>query len=148
MLGLVFLVSALSWLAPLPLALLFREITRRTPADTFKLTWLFGAGFFAAHLLWLPSSLSGFLGPGAVILSALLIATLASLWGLTAALTRRLLGPATLWGLPLAWTVMDALRATGPFGFTWGSLGYAWAPTPLVQVADLGGLPWWGCWWL
>lgn len=139
-LGTVFLVSVWSWFAPVPLALLFREITRRTPADTFKLTWLFGAGFFAAHLLWLPSSLSGFLGPGAVILSALLIATLAILWGLTAALTRRLLGPATLWGLPLAWTVMDALRATGPFGFTWGSLGYAWAPTPLVQVADLGGI--------
>lgn len=139
-LGLVFLVSSWSWLAPLPLALLFREITRRTPTDTFKLTWLFGAGFFAAHLLWLPSSLSGFLGPGAVILSALLIALLASLWGLTAALTRRLLGSATLWGLPLAWTVMDALRAAGPFGFTWGSLGYAWAKTPLVQVADLGGI--------
>lgn len=138
--GLVFLVSAWSWLSPLPLALLFREVTRRTPADAFKLTWLFGAGFFTAHLLWLPSSLSSFLGPGAVILSALLIALLASMWGLTAALTRHLLGPATLWGLPLAWTVLDALRATGPFGFPWGSLGYAWAQTPLVQVADLGGI--------
>ncbi|MVN88929.1 apolipoprotein N-acyltransferase [Deinococcus sp. HMF7620] len=139
-LGLVFLVSVWSWLSPLPLAVLFRGITRGTPADAFKLTWLFGAGFFTAHLLWLPSSLSSFLGPGALVLSALLIALLATMWGLTAALTRRLLGPATLWGLPLAWTVLDTLRAAGPLGFPWGSLGYAWTPTPLIQMADLGGV--------
>lgn len=138
--GLNFLLTPWSVLAPLPLAALFRMIARRTPVQAFKFTWLFGTGFFTAHLLWLPSSLSDLLGPAMLGLSALLMAALAAMWGLTAALTRWALGSATLWGLPLAWTVLDAFRTLGPFGFPWGSLGYAWVQTPFVQVADLGGI--------
>lgn len=138
--GVTFLLTPWSALAPLPLAGLFHMIARRTPGQAFRLTWLFGAGFFTTHLLWLPSSLSEFMGAAMLGLGALLMAALAAMWGLTAALTRWALGPATLWGLPLAWTILDALRTLGLFGFPWGSLGYAWAQTPVVQVADLGGI--------
>jgi apolipoprotein N-acyltransferase len=35
---------------------------------------------------------------------------------------------------------MEYLRTLGVFGFTWGTLGYAFLPTPIVQVADFGGV--------
>lgn len=132
--------SPLGWLAPLPLALLFRTVATTSSRQALSVTFTFALGFFALHLMWLPSGLSRLLGPGVLVLYPLLVMLLALFWAVTAGLTRRWLGRFTLWGLPLAWVLLDAARAWGPFGFTWGSLGYAWAQTPFVQVADLGGL--------
>lgn len=132
--------SPLAWLAPLPLAWLFRAVAAPPPRGAFALTLTFAAGFFGVLLLWLPGSLTPLFGPGVAALYPILVGLLALTWAGTAAMTRRVMGPATLWALPFAWTLLDAARALGPFGFTWGSLGYAFAPTPLVQLADLGGL--------
>lgn len=132
--------SPLGWLAPVPLAWLFRAASTRPPGQAFTLTFAFAAGFFGALLLWLPGSLTPLFGPGVGALYPALVGGLALLWAGTVALTRQVLGPATLWALPFAWVLLDTARGLGPFGFTWGSLGYAFASTPLVQLADLGGL--------
>ncbi|QLG13442.1 apolipoprotein N-acyltransferase (plasmid) [Deinococcus sp. D7000] len=139
-LSFAFLPSPLGWLAPFPLAWLFRAAAQTGPGRAFRLTFAFALGFFGTLLLWLPGSLTPLFGPGVAALYPVLVAGLAVMWAATAALTRRVMGPATLWALPFAWVLLDTARSLGPFGFTWGSLGYAFASTPLVQLADLGGV--------
>ena len=139
-LALVFLPAPWSFLAPLPLALLYRLIARaRTPRQAFGLGWLGGLAFFALHLVWLPVSFNALFGPVVVGPMLLLPPLLATFWGLTAAVVR-LTGRHALLALPFAWVVMEYLRTLGVFGFTWGTLGYALLPTPLIQLADLGGV--------
>ena len=129
-----------AFLAPLPLAGLF-ALTRRAPTAhaAFTLAFWGGAGFFALHLLWLPVSFFDLFGPLVVLPLLVLPILLATFWGATAGLCR-LTGRYTLIALPLAWVVMEYLRSLGVFGFTWGTLGYAFLPTPIIQVADLGGV--------
>lgn len=139
-LALVFIPNPLSFLAPLPLAVLYSLISRSaTPGQAFRLGWLGGAAFFAVHLFWLPVSFNALFGPVVVLPMLLLPPVLATFWGLTAAASR-LTGRYTLVALPFAWVVMEYLRNLGVFGFTWGTLGYALLPTPLIQLADLGGI--------
>ncbi len=129
-----------SFLAPLPLAGLFALIHRApTARAAFAVAFWGGVGFFGLHLSWLPVSFADLFGP--VIVPPLLVLPflLAAFWGATAALCR-LTGRRTLLALPFAWVVMEYLRSLGVFGFPWGALGYAFLPTPLVQVADLGGV--------
>ena len=129
-----------SFLAPLPLAGLFALIHRTpTARAAFMVAFWGGVGFFGLHLLWLPVSFWGLFGPLVVLPLLVLPILLAAFWGATAALCR-LTGRYTLLALPLAWVVMEYLRSLGLFGFTWGTLGYAFLPTPLIQVADLGGV--------
>lgn len=124
-LSLTFPPSWVGWLAPLPLAWLFRAVTNHSPERAFALTFTFAAAFFGILLLWLPDSLTPLFGPGVAALYPGLVGLLALTWAGTAALTRRVMGASTLWALPFAWTLLDSLRALGPFGFTWGSLGYS-----------------------
>lgn len=139
-LALAFIPNPWSFLAPLPLALLYSLIARSiTPAQAFRLSWLGGVAFFAVHLFWLPVSFNTLFGPVVVLPMLLLPPVLASFWGLTAAVSR-VTGRYTLLALPFAWVVMEYLRGLGVFGFTWGTLGYAFLPTPLIQLADLGGV--------
>jgi len=139
-LALAFLPYPWAFLAPLPLALLFSLIARTTnPQQAFRVGFAGGVGFFAVHLLWLPVSFYALFGPLVVLPMLLLPPLLATFWGLTAAASR-LTGRYTLLALPFAWVVMEYLRNLGVFGFTWGTLGYALLPTPLIQVADLGGV--------
>jgi apolipoprotein N-acyltransferase len=139
-LALVFGPNAWSLLTPLPLGLLFYRIAH---ADNLRRAFQFGfwggTGFFALHLLWLPVSFNALFGPVVVVPMLLLPFVLGTFWGLTAAISR-LTGRATLIALPFAWVGMEYLRNLGVFGFTWGTLGYAFLPTPLIQVADLGGV--------
>lgn len=129
-----------SFLAPLPLAVLFGLVQRTSGARAaFGRGFLGGLGFFALHLLWLPVSFADLFGAAVVPPLLVLPVLLAVLWGITAALCR-LAGRYTLPALPLAWVVMEYLRSLGTFGFTWGTLGYAFLPTPVVQVADIGGV--------
>ncbi len=140
MLAAAFIPHPWSFLAPLPLALLYSLIARSaTPQQAFRLGWLGGAAFFAVHLFWLPVSFNALFGPVVVLPMLLLPLLLATFWGLTAAASRST-GRFTLLALPFAWVVMEYLRNLGVFGFTWGTLGYALLPTPLIQLADLGGI--------
>lgn len=139
-LALVSVPSPVSWLAPVPLAGLFLLI-QRTPRPRAALAVGFwgGVGFFAVHLAWLPISFARLFG--AVVIPPLLAVPflLGAFWGL-AAWFARLAGRRNLLALPFAWVVMEYLRSLGPFGFTWGTMGYALLPTPAVQVAELGGV--------
>ena len=113
-LALVFLPAPWSFLAPLPLALLYRLIARsRTPGQAFRLGWFGGLAFFALHLFWLPVSFNALFGPVVVVPMLLLPPLLATFWGLTAAATR-LTGRYALLAMPaiLALPGLLALRLT------------------------------------
>ena len=139
-LGFTFTPYPWSFLAPLPLALLYSLISRsNTPGRAFRLAWLGGLAFFVVQLFWLPVSFNALFGPIVVLPMLLLPPLLATFWGLTATVAR-LSGRYTLLALPFAWVVMEYLRTLGVFGFTWGTPGYAFLPTPLIQLADLGGV--------
>jgi apolipoprotein N-acyltransferase len=139
-LALTFLPYAWSWLAPLPLAVLFWLVARTSNSKAaFRVGFTGGLAFFALHLLWLPVSFSALFGAVIVVPMLLLPPLLGVFWGLTTALCR-LTGRYTLLALPVAWVVLEYLRAQGIFGFPWGTLGYAFLPTPLIQIADLGGV--------
>ncbi|CAN5609244.1 apolipoprotein N-acyltransferase [soil metagenome] len=139
-LALLFLPYPWSFLAPLPLAWLFGLIAV-TPRleDAFKLGFLAGLGFFAVHLLWLPVSFADLFGPGITLPMLILPPLLGVFWGVTAVFGR-MTGRCTLLTLPFVWVVVEHLRSLGTLGFTWGTLGYAFLPTPIIQVADLGGV--------
>ena len=129
-----------SFLTPPPLAWTFLLIARaECPKRAFWVGFWAGVGFFALHLMWLPISFTALFGPVIILPMLFLPPILGSFWGLTAGLCR-LAGRYTLAALPFAWVVMEYLRSLGVFGFTWGTLGYAFLPTPLIQVADLGGV--------
>ncbi len=104
----------------------------------------FGLGFFAVYVAWLPLSFAepGLLGPWYWALHPFMLAILAAMWGAVTAIARAVggRGAATLLVLPLYWLVAEVLRATGYFAFPWGTLGYAWLGTPVVQVADSIGV--------
>ena len=140
LLALTFIPYPWSFLAPLPLAWLFLLIAEaENPKRAFRQGFYAGIGFFTLHLFWLPVSFTALFGPVIILPMLFLPPLLGAFWGLTAALCR-LAGRYTLAALPFAWVMMEYLRSLGVFGFTWGTLGYAFLPTPLVQVADLGGI--------
>lgn len=138
---LLFLPAALSVLAPLPLAVLHRQLARSPNGwAAFRHALTFALAFFAAHLAWLPLSLAGVLGPLGGVLTALVVPAAALTWAVPLALTRRVFGPRTLLALPFTWVVLEALRTQGPLAFPWGAPGYALVGTPLAQLAALGGV--------
>jgi apolipoprotein N-acyltransferase len=140
LLAFTFLPYAWSWLAPVPLAVLFWLVANtRTIRAAFRVGFTGGLAFFALHLLWLPVSFSELFGAVIVVPMLFLPVVLGMFWGITTALCR-VLGKYTLFALPFAWVVQEYLRSLGIFGFTWGTLGYAFLPTPVIQVADLGGI--------
>lgn len=104
----------------------------------------FALGFFAVYVAWLPLSFAepGLLGPWFWVLHPFLLAILAAMWGGVTALARAVggRGAATLVVLPTYWLVAEILRGSGYFAFPWGTLGYGWLDTPVVQVADVVGV--------
>lgn len=108
----------------------------------FWLGFSFGIGFFALHLLWLPTSFSDLFGAVSWIIYPPLILALGCFWGLVTWLSHLLgkRGQGTLWLLPALWVLMEWLRSLGTFAFPWGFLGYIWVGTPLAQLADLAGV--------
>lgn len=132
-----------STLTPLPLAaLLLWACTPTAPrAVAARLFWSLTA-FFSIHLLFLPLSFAQLFGVvGALLFPALFVleGTFYALLGLLVArLTPGFLG--RVWGLAFGWVILEWLRHLGPFAFPWGTLGYTLLPTPLIQVADLGGV--------
>lgn len=140
-LGWIYPPSPMGWLAPFPLALLFRAVYGVAPAGAFLLTLIFATSFFTVLLWWLPQSLGALLGWGLVAVFPVLVFLLSGMWAFTVSLVRWWAGPRTWVALPLAWVVLDTLREMGPFGFPWGNLGYFLNMTPLVQVTPWGGVP-------
>ncbi|HEX2863842.1 MAG TPA: apolipoprotein N-acyltransferase [Deinococcales bacterium] len=134
--------STWAWLAPLPLSGVFALLAAPGVGAraAFFRAFLAGLGFFGVHLAWLPESLGSLFGPAGAVPAALLPLPLALMWGVAGGATRGLTGRLALAALPFAWTLLDGLRSLGPLGFTWGTLGYSFAGTPIVQVADLGGV--------
>ncbi|GEM46644.1 apolipoprotein N-acyltransferase [Deinococcus cellulosilyticus] len=139
--GSVFLVTPLSWLTPLLLASLLGRIKDLAVGPLFWGMFQFAFLFFAVHLWWLPVSLGEFFGPMSYLLYVLVLPILSTMWSLTTVLTRWVFEGHFLFFLPFSWMLMEHLRSLGPFQFTWGTLGYAWVNSPVVQVADLGGVP-------
>jgi apolipoprotein N-acyltransferase len=147
-----FTLVLVAFIALFPLMLAIRlpgappETTAR-PWLAFRLGYLTGAVFFLILLYWIPDlppenvTVPYLMYPALGIMVAYLalfpaLSAMAAAW-----LSRRGVSPGL--SLPLAWTLTEALRGTGTFGFPWGSLGYAFAPFPhLIQFASITGI--WG----
>lgn len=138
--GAPFMTSPWSILTPVALGWLFWQASKVDARSAFRTAFLFALGFFAVHLAWLPVSFAALFGPLGALVIVPLTLLLALMWGATVGLTRHLAGCYSMWAFPFAWVLQEYLRSLGPFAFTWGTLGYAFSPTPLIQIADLGGI--------
>lgn len=133
------------WSAATPLVLaallLWACTPDHRPAVAARLFWSMTA-FFGLHLSFLPLSFAPLFGAAGVLLFPVLFVLEGSFYAglglLVARLFPTLLG--RLWGLAFGWVILEWLRHLGPFAFPWGTLGYTLLPTPLIQVADLGGV--------
>jgi len=130
------------WLFFPALVPLFVLVARsRQPREAFWYGFAFGAPFFASYILWLPQSFAVLLGSFFWVLYPPMVLILASFWGLVTWLSRQLGGPGlgALALLPAFWVLMEWARTQGYFAFPWGTLGYLWLDTPIVQLADTVG---------
>jgi apolipoprotein N-acyltransferase len=133
--------SGLSWLTIAVLAVEFWRLDKcRDWRQAGREGFLFGLGFFSLHLAWLPASFWTLFGPAGAAPMPVLVVALALMWAGVTAAARAVAGQYLLFALPFAWVLGEYLRSLGPLAFTWGSLGYTLLPTPLIQIADLGGV--------
>jgi apolipoprotein N-acyltransferase len=126
----------------LPLALLFAGLAgAKSPKEATKLAFFAATAYFSGHLLWLPisfASMLGWISSGFAVVFALegifvmLLALIVS--HLTSRPERR------IWLYAGGWVLLEYLRHVGAFAFPWGTVGYSLLPTPLVQVAEFGGI--------
>ncbi|MCX7750198.1 MAG: apolipoprotein N-acyltransferase [Candidatus Bipolaricaulota bacterium] len=98
---------------------------------------LFGVAFFGLEFSSL-SSLGAIVGP-VVALVCLGLAVYGGLFGLVFGAVGGRWSSPLLWAG--AWTLLEALRAAGPLGFTFGSLPTTMVGTPFLPAAAVGG-PW------
>ncbi len=128
-----FVLAALLWYAaqaPAP-----RQVAGRVWWAVFALTTI--------HLWWLTAFLGNiFSFPPAGVLAFALYALEGGFFALMAYVVARLVHSprGRVWALAGGWGVVEYLRFLGPLAFPWPTLGYALLPTPLIQVADLGGV--------
>jgi apolipoprotein N-acyltransferase len=133
------------WLAPIPFALMLRDLAPRR-----ALLWGFGAataGFCGVFpWIWVVVHVHGHAASWIAVLAVVGLAIYCGLhFGLAAWLTRALepyAGLASVLVLPAAWVVCEFLR-TGSLanGFPWAFLGYsAHRNGPLLELASLGGV--------
>jgi len=132
-----------SAVTPLPLAALLLWVCApaNPTAVAARLFWSM-TGFFSLHLLFLPLSFVQLFGATGALLFLPLFALEGGFYALLGLLVARLLPTllGRLWGMAFGWVILEWLRHLGPFAFPWGTLGYTLLPTPLIQVADLGGV--------
>lgn len=103
----------------------------------------FAFGLHAVHLWWLTDFMGNLLGIKTLGFLALPLFFLeASFYALMAALIswRPLLSQGRLWALAGGWVLLEWLRFLGPFSFPWPTLGYSLLDSPLIQMADIGGV--------
>lgn len=131
-------------LAPIVLAALLYFVSQ---ADDVKgvasrLFWAVTA-LNAVHLEWLMTFVGQLVGLSALgFLAFLLYALEGSFYALMGYLVARLIKDplGRVWGLAGGWVLLEMLRFLGPFAFPWPTLGYSLLPTPMIQIADLGGV--------
>lgn len=148
-----FNLSALAFVALVPLFAAFTEPWARPPGapppgvrEGARLGFWYGFVFFFGLLYWIPllppeNVTVPFLMYPALVVGASYLGLYLALWGGVTALA---LGRGRLplvAAAPAAWMLVEAVRASGPLGFPWGSLGYSqWAALPFIQIASVGGL--------
>ncbi|MDZ7704663.1 MAG: apolipoprotein N-acyltransferase [Trueperaceae bacterium] len=127
-------------LALIPFFVVVAESERSGQA--LGLGFSFGLGFFSLYMLWLPISFAELFGQAAWVIYPPLVLLLSLFWGLVSWLSRLIggRGTGTLWVLPALWVLLEWARTQGYFAFPWGSVGYLWVGTPLVQLADIAGV--------
>lgn len=131
-------------LAPFVLAgLLWYAAHAETPKAVAGRVWWAVFAMMTVHLWWLTAFLGNIFGfPPAGALAFLLYALEGGFFALMAYLVARLVRSpqGRIWALAGGWGIVEYLRFLGPLAFPWPTLGYALLPTPLIQVADLGGV--------
>ncbi|AZI41796.1 apolipoprotein N-acyltransferase [Deinococcus psychrotolerans] len=146
----------LAWsaLTVFPLALLLGHLSRQPSVKQLTLQTLIAiSAFFAAQLFWLVVFMQDLMSKDGSLplvlawpLSALTLSLLFVLEGIFWALMAFLVAAAfktpqgRLWGLAGGWVILEWLRTLGALAFPWSGLGYTFLRTPLIQVADLGGV--------
>ncbi|AWN23152.1 apolipoprotein N-acyltransferase [Deinococcus irradiatisoli] len=143
-----------SALSVLPLALLLAQLSRQsTPRAVAVQTWWAISAYFAVQLFWLVVFMhnlmssdgglpSGLAWPLAALALSPLFMLEGAFWAVMAFLVARLFTApqARLWGLAGGWVVLEWTRTLGALAFPWGGLGYTLLRTPLIQLADVGGV--------
>lgn len=109
----------------------------------YSIGFFFTASFFAAHILWLPQSLSSpqLFGAVAWLIYPPIFLLEGVFFGIVAYLSRIIAGRgrSVLWVLPAFWLVLEWARTQGPLAFPWGSFSYIWIKTPVAQLAEFSG---------
>ncbi len=141
LLGLLLHQEQWSWFVPLPLAGVFWCVSQtRRFQEAFWVGTSAGLAFFTVLLAWLPQSFVDLFGWGGFLPMPFLVMILAGFWGLTCLLTHWLTGRRVVLGLAIAFVLLEWLRSLGSLAFVWGTLGYALLPTPVAQIAEIGGV--------
>ncbi len=109
----------------------------------YSIGFFFAASFFAAHILWLPQSLSSpnLFGAVAWLIYPPIFLLEGVFFGIVAYLSRKIAGKrrSVLWLLPVFWLILEWARTQGPLAFPWGSFSYIWIKTPIAQLAEFTG---------
>lgn len=142
-----------SVLTPLPLALLLAHLSRQaSPREVAAQTWWAIFAYFAAQLSWLVAFMHNLMLEGglpsllawplAALALSVLFALEGAFWAVMAWPLARLLHTpgGRLWGLAGGWVILEWTRTLGALAFPWAGLGYAAIDTPLMQLAELGGV--------
>ncbi len=140
-----------AWLVVFPLAgmlyLIAREATPRLAARVAFFAWL---GFWSVHLFWLPQSFSELFGAGSWVSGLAFWVLMPILWVIEAGfntgmawvahrLTKTNLGMVFVHAMLLV--LLEFIRhRMGALAFPWGNFGYTLIDTPLVHLAQFGGV--------
>jgi apolipoprotein N-acyltransferase len=128
------------FLTILTLAGLFLVLDAAPRRAAFQV-WSFGLGYFAVSLRWIvepffvDAATTGWMAPFAI---ALMAAGAALFWGGFTYVVARV-KPGSTGALVLALCWAEFARAHVFTGFPWALLGHIWVPTPLAQMAAVGG---------
>jgi apolipoprotein N-acyltransferase len=135
--------SILAWVAFVPLLL---ATARKSPAQAFRLGFVYGLTAYAGVFYWLNIVMSHY-GKLPWFLSFclfLLLATYLALYvGIVAWLVRRgeIAGISPLLSFPILWVGFEYLRSLVLTGCPWAILGYSqYRILPLIQIADITGV--------
>lgn len=131
-------------LTPIALAALLWHVSQpQRPKETAGRMLIAMSVATGIHLSWLVLFLGNIFGaPPLGALALALYALEGGFYALVAYLVaQKITSPqGRLWGLAGGWIILEALRFLGPFAFPWPTLGYSLLPTPLIQIADIGGV--------
>lgn len=141
--GLLTGLATLTPAAPLALLPLAAWLKLAAQEDTARRMGWGAFGYVGAHLWWVMVLAAQVFGvPPAGLLALALYAVeglfFAALGWAAAQLFRR--PRQRLWALAGGWVLLEYLRTLGTLAFPWPTLGMVWLDTPVIQVADLGGV--------